>query len=721
MQAMMKQFILSGLLIAILAIPPTLYWRRHRRGKTFLLLYLVVLVWINRFAVGQYLAQPEQFSTGGKLLVLVEVFFDSFIHMLQCFGLDDDYAGYVAHGMEMLTALGVSSEAVAVYGIVTSVLNAVTPIIGGAFVLDLLTGFFPSVRLALMPLRRKFVFSQLNENALILAEDILRDQQYRTVMNIRGFCLRPVMIFCDVEKPEDSTHAQALMERVKQMGGLCVPYGLSKPTLRWSRAVHYFLIHEDPRENLGALTELLETKPDGKPLWRCASVHAEPVCRAVVFGQDDVGCELVKRICDAHKPDSERILIRAIRNQTNTANNLMYEIPLFLPLLEKPEERRADLHVAIVGSTGLAEEIFKAVYWCGQIPNVRLHVRVLTEDPERWQSRLREQCPELLESCDPNAPLLRVKPYGPADLRNPPYLASLEFCQAEDLTAVAQYPSELVRLTDYYVLAMDADGDNLLAAQRLQHVLTARVMTEGLSLRPAIVPVVRDRRLAAAARQQKPGRYEPYVLPFASRESNFCCSNVYMSSIAKQSMANRELYNRKHSQKDLNDGYTNQCNEARALHAPYKLFGIGWLQEADLGKSLSERYRVQAPSDFSEEQEHLMAWVEHRRWNAFLRSRGFTCPTKEQLDRFYDTYGSKCIPLKLHPCLVESQPGAVVMPSRPDFDPEQYDYLDYVSMYLSKLGGKHTAAELQREEKKQYDYSVHDSALCELIGQHIEC
>lgn len=718
MYEMLKQFILSGLLIAILAVPPVLYWRRHQRGKTFLLIYVVILVWINRFTVGQYLAQPEQFSSGGKLMVLAEVFFDSFIHMLQCFGLADDYAGYVTHGKEMLSALGVSPEAVAIYGIVTSVLNAITPIIGGTFVLDLLTGFFPSVRLALMPLRRKFVFSQLNENALTLAEDILRDQQYRTVMNIRGFCLRPVMVFSGVDRAGDS--AQALMERVKRMGGLCVRHDLRKLSLRRSKAVHYFLIHEDPNENLGLLTELLEYRPDGKPLWRCAAANGEPVCRIVVFGQDDVGCELIKRISDAHRPASEQILIRAIRNQTHTANNLMYEVPLFLPLLAKPAEQRRDLHVAIVGSTGLAEEIFKAVYWCGQIPNVRLHVRVLAEDPERWRSRLREQCPELLESCDPNAPLLRVKPYGPAELRNPPYLASLEFCQAEDLTAVAQYPAELLRLTDYYVLAMEEDGDNLLAAQRLQSILTARAMTKGLPLRPAIVPVVLDRRLAAAARHAEPGLYEPCVIPFASRESNFCCSNVYMSSIARQSMTSRELYNRKHSQKDLNDGYTNQCNEARALHAPYKLFGIGWLQEADLRKSLSERYRVQAPAEFTEEQEDLMAWVEHRRWNAFLRTRGFTCPTKEQLDRFYGTYGAKCIPLKLHPCLVESQPGAVAMPTRREFDPEQYDCLDYVSMYLFKLSGKQTAEELQQDEKKQYDYSVHDSALRELAGLHIQ-
>ena len=41
-------------------------------------------------------------------------------------------------------------------------------------------------------------------------------------------------------------------------------------------------------------------------------------------------------------------------------------------------------------------------------------------------------------------------------------------------------------------------------------------------------------------------------------------------------------------------------------------------------------------------------------------------------------------------------------------------------MYLFKFSGKNTAAELLREEKKQYDYSVHDAALWEIAGLHVQ-
>ena len=52
---------------------------------------------------------------------------------------------------------------------------------------------------------------------------------------------------------------------------------------------------------------------------------------------------------------------------------------------------------------------------------------------------------------------------------------------------------------------------------------------------------------------------------------------------------------------------------------------------------------------------HLLAWLEHRRWNAFTRTMGFqyTAEFKKNLELNGDNH--KNMELKLHPCLIESE------------------------------------------------------------------
>jgi hypothetical protein len=55
-----------------------------------------------------------------------------------------------------------------------------------------------------------------------------------------------------------------------------------------------------------------------------------------------------------------------------------------------------------------------------------------------------------------------------------------------------------------------------------------------------------------------------------------------------------------------------------------------------------------------EDRKHMLAWVEHRRWNAFTRTMGYQ--STDALEKNLASYAShKNMPLKLHPCLVEAK------------------------------------------------------------------
>ncbi len=113
----------------------------------------------------------------------------------------------------------------------------------------------------------------------------------------------------------------------------------------------------------------------------------------------------------------------------------------------------------------------------------------------------------------------------------------------------------------------------------------------------------------------------------------------------------------------------------------------------------------------------LQAWVEKRRWNAFMRAEGFSCPSKTEFEAYFKaTRNYKNFPLKFHPCLVErDKKETLCMPESRDFlekNREKYDCLDYVSIQVCHAQhGELYGDELQKEEFKQWDTVRCDSAL----------
>ncbi len=117
---------------------------------------------------------------------------------------------------------------------------------------------------------------------------------------------------------------------------------------------------------------------------------------------------------------------------------------------------------------------------------------------------------------------------------------------------------------------------------------------------------------------------------------------------------------------------------------------------------------------------HKLAWLEHRRWNAFMRAEGFRCPSEAEEAAYIGALktpgpaGSTCmidntgkhksIALKLHPCLVECDDCGI----KPDLFHEQsvpvgrIDMLDKVSRRFKYE--KYTDKQLHTYDFKKYDY-----------------
>lgn len=752
----------AGILAIVLIRRKRLHWD----GKLTVLLLVFGLILIMRMTVNLYGPYDSGTDTITRLSPLERVL-DSFVHSFQTFSMDEDYTDYTGRGKELFgEAYGPSMAAA--YGFCMSLLNVLAPIMGGAVLLEILTGVFPRLRLSLRPRRRKFVFSEMNRASVTLAEDLIRDKNYRRILFWEGaykraFHLRPLFIFTDAYPDSESEAKSELFDRVKAFGGICVRTDLQCLPLNRSKSVYYFLMDENEEKNVTAVAGLLDGDSFGRRMWPSGDESGNPRTRVYAFCRSDHDVMMINTICRADR-GADDLMVRPIRDYANTVVNLLYEAPLFLPLLaeENAENHRhgketgqktdtgerktgpalhverdsagrqgglaadRELHVTILGDGTIAEEAFKAVFWAGQMGGVQLFIRVLAENAAGMRDRLERQCPELFAVCreagiwkgEPNT-LLRVYPKSDSNLENPPYAILEGFTDITDAGSPRHWPEGSLTDTDYWIIDLGTDGGNIFAAEQIKKELVKLSMNTGDGRHPVIAPAVFDARVAKAFAEKSPEHYAPYLIPYGTLDDRFSCRNVFMSDVTADALESDRLYDRESHLERRKDEYAHWANIMRAVHAPYKLYAMGCLTNVDLNAPASVRYRGVhrgiAPDD------QAFVWMEHRRWAACLRARGFSLPTPEQHRRYFEQTGKhKDVDLLLHNCLVECSLRGKKLQGACGQDLSEFDALDLAAITAYRMtcaakGEKETEEGLQAAEYKQYDEFCRDAAAQKLL------
>lgn len=759
-------------------------WREKPRWsfRLTLLVLLFVLVLIARITVNRLGSKYLDQSEYPQELSGAELFLDGFVQAFQTFSMDTDYALYTKAGKRLYIDAGMESEAAA-YGIMISVLNVAAPLAGGFILLDVLLGFFPKAQLLLHLRRRKFVFSELNEASMTLAEDLNRNHKYKKVFYWEKWCCKPLFVFTDSYQDRESEGTSELFERARTIGACCVKTDLLHLAFRCSKSVHYFLMDKDEHSNLSALAGLLEEFGNEKVPWPRGEEQVEkraknkrwrqkeipedrqdppvkdPRTRVYVFCQSDLCVEMINKLC-RDKDCNKAILVRPIRDYANAAVLLMNDVPLFLPFLGEKNERYADfltlmadnpnrdsvvpaeeyeqqkgivpsrdLHVVILGNGAIAEETLKAVFWCGQMSGIQLYIHVISKNTDILWKRIQAHCPEFMDSCEKTSALLKLYPHIPSSgLLNPPYAFLDHTGETADPENPAEY-KKILKKADYIIVALGEDERNLSVSSILAREISKLLLQYDDSRKPVIAPAVFDSRLAQAARVTNPEKFYPYIIPFATMDIRFGCRNVFMADFTENALKGEKMYNQKANLKRQQDEYFYWANIMRAVHAPYKLYAMGCIEKVDLDKEGPERFEgtwKKNPAD----DDQFLAWMEHRRWNAYMRTCGFCCPTPQQHEHYFEKTGlHKDLARKLHNCLVEGSVRGNGMPeekyNQDDSSYEEYDALDMVaikSYYMTCLKDKVNEDYAGRVafEYKHWDYYTEDPAFNELITRFID-
>lgn len=705
-------FFLSMIVLLLLSIIPYLLIRKKKKGfKIYLILYVLILIFLARFWVE--LLSPEY-----AVLNVSERFFDSVIHTLQTFSMDEGYTEYILQGKEILQNYPVWAD---VYGFVISVLNVCAPILGGAILLDILMDIFPHLRLRFSPHRPKFVFSELNSASLTLMEDIQKPENLKILLPASS---KPLFIFTDVYSDPSSEEISELKDKAGSKGALCLSNDISELSLRKSEAVYYFLMDDKFSGNVDALKHLL-TEENGHYLWpvkkqentavpdnpqqKTASAYPTSITVFVKGVNQEKQIEGLIKNSEA----ADNLLIKPVDIYRSQTMQLLREVPLFTPLFYRDKHQKLasaakeaprsikDLHITILGTGKLTSYLLRQVLVMGQMLDVRLHLSVCGPKADILKQKIENSCNELMESCTKTSSILEIYPSRKDSPCAEPYAETLEFIMMREEQILSPQYRKLLKKTDYFILSTKNENRNIQLARDLDQELQRMALTENFT--PKVIAFRTDRNLSSEGIEYRDKADKPYLYPFGTAEEIFSFKNSLLDD--KTVHSTHEKYSKKSADALISDPYNYWSTVSRIMHAPYKIFSAGLLSDMILQKSGDPIYKTYTTQEnlktaLSEDMKERLAWLEHRRWCIYLRSEGFRRATDQEHIKYFEKTGiHKNLQIKLHPCLCES----ALFPDDSS-DPESIDALGTVEKNF-------------QQEYKKYDYIEFDDAFNALIHQ----
>lgn len=212
---------------------------------------------------------------------------------------------------------------------------------------------------------------------------------------------------------------------------------------------------------------------------------------------------------------------------------------------------------------------------------------------------------------------------------------------------------------DYVLVALGDDDLNMRAASWVKHTLDRKNLAS-----PRCIPVnfaIENSDLCAAIQRDARGKGGGCILnAFGSVASRYDIGNIistrlddfaYSVNCAHDEGVEKRAF--------LMDEYKRNSSVASALHLPYKLVTFGKMECNSLFNVKKVNVQASAGDDSDELVPRYL--LEHRRWNAYMRSEGYRCPDTAEFFRMafnaegkYDGGKHKDAELRLHACLLES-------------------------------------------------------------------
>ncbi len=482
----------------------------------------------------------------------------SILHGLKAFGLGVEN--------EMLqNAIGFCPESLRVgYQICTVVLLLLAPLFTVGFVLSLFRNLSARMQYALAYHREMYVFSELTDKSLTLAQDIAHNHP------------DAVIAFAATLGREDAVSAE-LLRGANRFGAILFHSDITAiAALKHSKkkGLWLFAMGEDDNKNLDLALELISLRAEypNTHLY----VSALTAESDLLLSSVEKGKVRVRRINEARSMTYHMLEASGGRLFDNA-------IPA--------QDGIKEIHAVIVGLGHHGTEMLKALTWYCQMDGYRVHIHAFDRDPLA-EEKLTAAAPELLS---PKYNGVFVK--GEAQY-------TITVHSGYD-TATARFADAVSRIqsASYVLISLGDDDLNTQTAVQLR-MLFARA-----GIHPVIQAILYDSRRKAAMTNITNFRKQPYDIEFVGDlQSSYAEDNIIRSSLEEQALQRHLKWGK--AEEFWNYEYNYRSSMAAALHMQARIHcGI---PGADLPE---EEMQGEAKTRFE--------MLEHRRWNAYMRSEGY--------------------------------------------------------------------------------------------------
>ena len=451
------------------------------------------------------------------------------------------------------------------YSSFAAVVYVMAPVLTFGVVLSILKNALSYQRLMAKYFRNAYVFSELNAKSLTLAQSLRESDP------------KAAIVFTDVfEKEEEEAYER--LAAARDIGALCFQKDILALSYRFRSPrtkLCFFAIGEDEAENIQQTLSLIREYS-----WRENT-------RLYLFSTSTESELLL------NKADKGKTKVRRINDVQSLVYGMLWQDGQKLYESAKPLSSGEKLiHAVIVGMGQHGTEFMRALAWMGQMDGYRLWIDAIDRDPLA-ESRFRALCPELMDDAY-NGVYRQGEAQYDIRIHSGIDVSSWEF---------NRLIGEMGDATFVFV-SLGSDSANIEAAVRL------RMLFERMHIHPDISAVVYDsvRKEALSGACNYAG--QPYDLRFCGDlKTAYSCQTILNSELEADALA-RHLKWGKEESAFWAYGYYYRSSVASSIHLKMRI-ACG-IPNAD-----------RKEEDLTPEEKKQLQTLEHRRWNAYMRSEGY--------------------------------------------------------------------------------------------------
>lgn len=658
----------------------------RKRGEKliFFTVWLFIAILLYLASTGLGLLKDAQYSGWDVILIIP----DAVVKALQHFTMNIAPSDFITANAEVYSNTVIR----AVFFILSSIYFIASPATGGMIIFNLACEIFPDLKFSWDNHSTKFIFSELNEYTLTLAESLKKKhdearRKYDSESAENRYLYDVSITFTNAAPSgEGDTVFAEYSERAKNIGAnllkkdfksLAVkrPAGFayllkrifSFGRVRKSTTLTYFLFGKNEAENIKDAIFLADGAENVKKSW----AKFDKVQLHVLSNNDDAD-EIISH--SFKSKNLSNVTVQVVREYSNMVYNLLdSKYSLFYSQLgwqngtaENASKRAmSDLSVVVIGCGGIGKQFIKAAYWCGQTldASAKLNKRafkitVISDNATVVENQLKFDMPQAFEGDET---------YGKMEFKNHSFGTNDFFADFENCLNA-----------DYVLVALGNDDLNMRAARWVARRLN--VANEHSNKRPVINFVIENEDLCTALRieeniasteRKNSGNVGGAILnPFGCLTERFDYNNVFLSQLENLAFVMDSAYGgnaNKTWTAFVSDSYGRKSSMATAVHYKYKLASIGVIQSEDEWLNFENSQvllKIKNRLDV-ELCRNKLHYIEHIRWNAYMISEGYRCPSVDQFLNMafgYLPYENKVVPTKflsqkavnhkLHSCIL---------------------------------------------------------------------